>query len=43
MTSSLAAGIDSITAIYGGDGNFGVSTSPELRQVVNPPTSRRPR
>lgn len=35
MTSSLAAGIDSITAIYGGDGNFGVSTSPELRQVVN--------
>ncbi|MGA9809968.1 MAG: FG-GAP-like repeat-containing protein [Candidatus Sulfotelmatobacter sp.] len=35
MTSSLAAGIDTITASYGGDGNFGVSTSPELRQVVN--------
>ncbi|MGC2196746.1 MAG: Ig-like domain repeat protein [Terriglobales bacterium] len=35
MTSSLPAGILTITASYAGDTNFGASTSPALRQVVN--------
>lgn len=34
-TSSLAAGIYTITASYAGDANFASSTSPGLRQVVN--------
>jgi Bacterial Ig-like domain (group 3) len=34
-TSTLAAGSHSITAVYNGDGTFGVSTSPVLTQVVN--------
>ena len=34
-TSSLAAGVYTITANYGGDANFTASTSPGLRQVVN--------
>jgi hypothetical protein len=34
-TSSLAAGIYTITASYPGDANFAASTSPGLRQVVN--------
>jgi len=34
-TSSLPAGIDTITAAYAGDANFSGSTSPGLRQVVN--------
>lgn len=34
-TSSLSAGSHSITASYGGDGNFSGSTSPVLTQVVN--------
>jgi hypothetical protein len=37
-TSSLAAGIYTITATYGGDANFAASTSPGLRQVVNSTT-----
>jgi hypothetical protein len=34
--SSLPAGADSVTASYAGDGNFSASTSPAVRQVVNP-------
>jgi uncharacterized repeat protein (TIGR03803 family) len=34
-TSSMLAGIYTITASYAGDANFGSSTSPGLRQVVN--------
>jgi len=34
--SSLPAGPDSVTASYAGDGNFSASTSPGVRQVVNP-------
>ncbi|MGD0162521.1 MAG: Ig-like domain-containing protein [Candidatus Sulfotelmatobacter sp.] len=37
-TSSLAAGIYTITATYNGDANFAASTSPGLRQVVNSTT-----
>lgn len=37
-TSSLAAGIYTITATYPGDANFVASTSPGLRQVVNSTT-----
>jgi hypothetical protein len=37
-TSSLAAGIYTITASYPGDSNFAASTSPGLRQVVNSTT-----
>jgi hypothetical protein len=37
-TSSLAAGIYTITATYPGDDNFAASTSPGLRQVVNSTT-----
>jgi len=37
-TSSLAAGIYTITATYPGDSNFAASTSPGLRQVVNSTT-----
>jgi len=37
-TSSLAAGIYTITATYAGDSNFAASTSPGLRQVVNSTT-----
>jgi hypothetical protein len=37
-TSSLAAGIYTITASYPGDANFATSTSPGLRQVVNSTT-----
>ncbi|MGB7862696.1 MAG: Ig-like domain-containing protein [Candidatus Sulfotelmatobacter sp.] len=37
-TSSLAAGIYTITATYPGDANFAASTSPGLRQVVNSTT-----
>jgi Big-like domain-containing protein/VCBS repeat protein len=37
-TSSLAAGIYTITASYPGDANFAASTSPGLRQVVNSTT-----
>jgi hypothetical protein len=37
-TSSLAAGIYTITATYPGDANFAPSTSPGLRQVVNSTT-----
>ena len=37
-TSSLSAGIYTITASYGGDANFAASTSPGLRQVVNSTT-----
>jgi hypothetical protein len=35
ITSSLAVGSASITAAYGGDGNFGASTSSTLTQTVN--------
>jgi len=35
MISSLLSGAYSVTASYGGDGNFGASVSPALRQVVN--------
>ena len=35
-TSTLAVGSHSITAVYGGDGNFNPSTSPVLTQKVNP-------
>jgi Big-like domain-containing protein/VCBS repeat protein/FG-GAP repeat protein len=37
-TSSLQAGILTITASYGGDANFAANTSPGLRQVVNTAT-----
>ncbi len=37
-TSSLPAGVFTITATYGGDANFAASTSPALRQVVNSTT-----
>jgi uncharacterized repeat protein (TIGR03803 family) len=37
-TSSLLAGIYTITATYNGDANFAASTSPGLRQVVNSTT-----
>ncbi len=37
-TSSLAAGIYTITATYPGDATFAASTSPGLRQVVNSTT-----
>ena len=37
-TSSLAAGIYTITASYAGDANFSASNSPGLRQVVNSAT-----
>jgi hypothetical protein len=37
-TSTLAAGIYTITASYPGDSNFAASTSPGLRQVVNSTT-----
>ncbi|WP_210420322.1 Ig-like domain repeat protein [Aquisphaera giovannonii] len=33
---TLAAGMHSVTAVYGGDGNFGVSTSAAVGQQVNP-------
>ena len=36
QTSSLTAGSHSITAVYGGDANFGGSTSPVISQTVNP-------
>jgi hypothetical protein len=35
-TSTLSAGSHTITAVYGGDGNFNGSTSSGLTQVVNP-------
>jgi N-acetylneuraminic acid mutarotase len=35
-TSTLAVGTHSITAVYGGDANFTGSTSPALKQTVNP-------
>src|SRR5271157_4033762 len=35
-TTKLAVGSHSITAVYGGDGNFNPSTSPVLTQKVNP-------
>jgi hypothetical protein len=34
-TSSLPAGTQSITAVYGGDTNYSGSTSPKLSQVIN--------
>jgi Bacterial Ig-like domain (group 3)/FG-GAP-like repeat len=34
-TSKLKAGTTAITAVYGGDGNFGGSTSNTVEQVVN--------
>jgi hypothetical protein len=37
MTSLLAVGSHSITAVYGGDSNYSGSTSPILTQVVNNP------
>jgi hypothetical protein len=37
-TSSLAAGVYTITASYPGDSNFAASASPGLRQVVNSTT-----
>ncbi|MGB8982551.1 MAG: Ig-like domain repeat protein, partial [Anaerolineales bacterium] len=36
-TTSLAPGSHNITATYGGDANFGASTSPALTQVVEAP------
>ncbi len=36
--SSLAAGIFTISAVYGGDGNFISSVSPSLQQVVDTPS-----
>ena len=36
-TSALAAGSHSVTAVYGGDANFGVSTSAAISQTVNLP------
>ncbi|MDE2242896.1 MAG: Ig-like domain repeat protein [Bradyrhizobium sp.] len=38
-TSALSGGSHSITAVYGGDGNFAGSTSPTLTQTVNPTSS----
>ena len=38
LTTSLTAGIYSVTASYPGDANLGASTSPTLRQVVNSTT-----
>ena len=35
VTSGLGAGVHSITAVYGGDANFGGGTSPVLMQTVN--------
>jgi hypothetical protein len=35
MTSGLAGGVHSITAVYGGDTNFTSGTSPVLTQMVN--------
>jgi Bacterial Ig-like domain (group 3) len=35
VTSGLAGGVHSITAVYGGDANFAGSTSPVLTQTVN--------
>jgi hypothetical protein len=40
-TSSLTAGTHSITAVYGGDGNFNGSSSSPLNQVVTDPGSHR--
>lgn len=37
-TSSLAAGIYTITAVYAGDSTFAASTSPGLKQTVNATT-----
>src|SRR5262249_13126352 len=34
-TTTLGAGAHSITAVYGGDGTFGTSTSAPLSQTVN--------
>ena len=34
-TSSLPAGVGSITAVYAGSGNFNGSTSPAISQIVN--------
>ena len=34
--STLPVGSHAITAVYGGSGNFNPSTSPTLKQVVNP-------
>jgi hypothetical protein len=34
MTSTLPVGTNSITAVYGGDANFGGSTSNVVKQVV---------
>lgn len=34
-TSTLSVGTHSVTAVYGGDANYGVSTSTPLSQVVN--------
>ena len=39
MTSGLGAGVHSITALYGGDANFGGGASPVLTQTVNKATS----
>jgi hypothetical protein len=39
MTSGLGAGVHSITAIYGGDANFGGGASTALTQTVNKATS----
>ncbi len=38
-TSALATGSHSITAVYGGDGNFGSSSSPVLTQTVGQSSS----
>jgi len=38
-TSTLPAGTDNITAVYGGDSNFGARTSKALSQVVNKATT----
>ena len=41
-TSALPRGVNSITAVYGGDSNFGGSTSKGVKQVVKKaPTSTR--
>jgi Bacterial Ig-like domain (group 3) len=37
-TAALALGAHSITAVYGGDGNFASSTSPTFTQAVGDPT-----
>src|SRR5882757_5204956 len=39
ITSGLAGGVHSITAVYGGDANFAGSTSPVLTQTVNKASS----